>query len=327
MLKILGLGNALVDIITPIDSDLFLHELGLPKGSMQLVDTATNKAISSKSAHLKRTITAGGSAANTIKGIAALGLSSGFIGMIAHDEYGSFYRNDLEKYKIAAYLNYSDTPTGNANAFISVDSERTFATYLGAAIEMNPQHLSENLFEEYDIIHIEGYLVQNHQLIQTAIDLAKKHGKMISLDLASYNVVEANLDFLKNIIQDGVDIIFANEEEAKSFTGLEPLDAVHHLGNHCHTAVVKIGSKGSLIKQANQLHECGVIQANPIDTTGAGDLYASGFLYGFAHGLPIPVCGQLGALLSGKVIEVLGAGIPDPLWQEIHQEVHKIKNN
>lgn len=327
MQKILGLGNALVDIITPIDSDSFLHELGLPKGSMQLVDTASNLVISSKSAHLSRTITAGGSAANTIKGIAALGQPSGFIGMIAHDEYGLFYRNDLEKYKIAAYLNYSDTPTGNANAFISADSERTFATYLGAAIEMNSQHLSENLFQEYDIIHIEGYLVQNHQLIQTAIGLAKKHGKMISLDLASYNVVEANLDFLKNIIENGVDIIFANEEEAKSFTGMEPLDAVHQLAKHCHTAVVKIGSKGSLIKQSGQLYECGVIQANPIDTTGAGDLYASGFLYGFANDLSTRACGQLGALLSGKVIEVLGAGIPDSLWKDIHMEVQKIKQN
>lgn len=325
MKKILGLGNALVDIIIPIESDDFLNELNLPKGSMQLVDMAANDLVYAKSSHLEKTITAGGSAANTIKGIAALGQPSAFIGMIGKDEYGQFYQQDLVKYNIKPILHLSNTKTGNANAFISKDSERTFATYLGAAVEMNPDHLNEAIFEEYDIIHIEGYLVQNQALLRKAVGLGKKFNKKISLDLASYNVVEANIDFLKELIAIGVDIIFANEEEAKAFTGMEPAEAVHELARHCHTAIVKIGSKGSLVKQNGMLHECGVIPANPIDTTGAGDLYAAGFLYGMANNLTAPDCGKIGAILSGKVIEVLGAGIPDNSWEGIMQSINEVR--
>jgi sugar/nucleoside kinase (ribokinase family) len=327
MKRILGLGNALVDIISPIEDESLLIQLNLPKGSMQLVDNQMNQLVIQHTTHLNRTITAGGSAANTIKGLAALGQPSSFIGMIGNDEYGRFYRNDLIKYKIAAYLIHSDTPTGNATAFVTPDSERTFATYLGAAVELSADHLADDAFMNCDILHIEGYLVQNQNLIRTAIQMARRMGKIISLDLASYNVVESNLSFLQELIQEGIDIIFANEEEAKAFTNQMPEDAVHSLSQLCEIAVVKIGKDGSLIKHKDELFRCTAVTANPIDTTGAGDLFAAGFLYGYANNLPLKACGDIGSLLAAKVIEVPGAGIPDHLWEDIINQLDPMSVN
>ena len=169
----------------------------------------------------------------------------------------------------------------------------------------------------YDIFHIEGYLVQNHELIETAVKLAKKAGLLVSIDLASYNVVEANLEFLHKIIEKYVDIVFANEEEAKAFSGKEPMEALKELATKCEIAVVKIGSKGSLIRQGREIVEIKAIPANPIDTTGAGDLFASGFLYGHSLGMPLRRCGEIGAILAGNVIEVMGSKMTAAQWNGI----------
>ena len=142
---------------------------------------------------------------------------------------------------------------------------------------------------------------------------------MVSLDLASYNVVEANLDFLHSIIDKYVDIVFANEEEAKAYTGLEPEDAVKAIGRQCEIAVVKTGSKGSLVKQGEEITSIGSIMASPVDTTGAGDLYAAGFLYGLATGKSIAECGNTGSLLAGNVIEIMGSKMSKAQWEKLHK--------
>jgi sugar/nucleoside kinase (ribokinase family) len=182
------------------------------------------------------------------------------------------------------------------------------------------------MFKGYDIFHIEGYLVQNHDLIRTAVKLAKEAGLKVSIDLASYNVVEENLDFLEEIIKEYVDIVFANEEEARAFTGKEPVDALIHISNHCDIAIVKVGKEGSHIKSGDNHVQIKPRLANAIDTTGAGDLYASGFLFGLAKDYPLDVCGKIGSLVSGYVVEVLGAKMTDDVWVEIHSEVRKLVN-
>jgi sugar/nucleoside kinase (ribokinase family) len=209
--------------------------------------------------------------------------------------------------------------TGRAIALISQDSERTFATHLGAAIELAAEHLTAFNFKQYDYLHIEGYLVQNHDLITTALSLAKENGLKVSLDLASYNVVEANLDFLRAVVTKYVDIVFANEEEAKAFTGKEPKEALDEIAGMAEIAVVKTGSKGSFIKSGNEIVEIGVITVNPVDTTGAGDLYASGFLYGQSMGYSLEKCGTTGALLAGNVIEVIGSKMGAERWTGIRK--------
>ncbi len=321
MKKVLGMGNALIDVMTKIDSDNLLSDLGLPKGSMQLVDIEFSNRVIEKTKHLSPVITSGGSAANTIHGLAKLGVSTGFIGKVGKDEFGSLFKADLQESNITPVLLESETASGKAIALVSPDSERTFATYLGAAVELSAYDISKEIFKGYSYFHIEGYLVQNHELIETAVRVAKENGLKVSLDLAAYNVVEANLGFLKRIIKNYVDIVFANEEEAKSFTGQEPNEALITIANMCEIAVVKIGKEGSLIKKGDANYKVGIIRVDSIDTTGAGDLYAAGFLAGLVQDKDLAVCGEMGALLAGKVIENLGAKITNENWEYISNQL------
>jgi sugar/nucleoside kinase (ribokinase family) len=317
MKKVLGIGNALVDILIQIPDDNELVKYELPKGSMQLVGHLQSEQILASTLNFDRRMASGGSAANTVHGLAGLGAEVGYVGRIGNDETGLFFKQDLEEAQITPYLYESQTETGRAIAMISPDSERTFATYLGAAVEMTREDLVSDVFKEYDILHIEGYLVQNNDLIEAALKLAHQNNMKVSLDMASYNVVEDNLDFLKRLVRDYVDILFANEEEARAFTGKDPQDALDMIAKDVDIAVVKVGTKGSWIRQGDQKYHVDVIDVSPVDTTGAGDLYASGFLFGYCNDLSPDESARIGTILAGKVIEHLGAKLPVGEWPAI----------
>ncbi len=323
-MKIIGIGNALVDVLTQMEDDRLLEELELPRGSMQLVDAERSAQIQEKSKNLEKQRASGGSAANTIHGLAKLGMETAFIGSVGKDETGRFFEKDLKNSGITPILFYSDTASGISNVMISPDGERTLGTFLGAALELGPEMLSKENFEGYDILHVEGYLVQNHALLETILKLAKEAGLKVSLDLASYNVVEDNLDFLHDMVKNYVDIVFANEEESKAFTGKEPEEALDDIARLTDIAVVKVGSKGSMVKQGETVTKISPIKARAVDTTGAGDLYASGFLYGLANDLGFEKAGYVGSLLSGTVIEVVGAKFGEDKWNEIRDKVNKL---
>jgi len=324
MAKVLGIGNALVDIMTLLENDETLMQFNLPKGSMQLVDGVFSDKVNKGTDHLEKQIASGGSAANTIHGLAKMGVKTGFIGKVGKDKFGNFFAEDMLKSGINPLLQRSEIPSGKAMALISPDSERTFATFLGAAVELSADDLTNGLYKGYDYFHIEGYLVQNHALIEKAVKFAKKNGLKVSLDMASYNVVEDNLEFLKEIVAKYVDIVFANEEEARSFTGKEPHEAIHIIGDQCEIAVVKIGKEGSLLKKDGQLTKVDAIPVIPVDTTGAGDLYAAGFLYGLIHGYNLDRCGKLGSILAGKTIEVIGPKMKEQQWTTVKKLVKGI---
>lgn len=324
MKKILGMGNALTDILLQIDGDEILSDLNLLKGGMMLIDTERAAEIEGALRGISSKMATGGSASNTINGITRLGLSAGFVGKIGKDQVGEFFKNDSLNNGVEPHLLLSDTPSGRCIVLVSPDSERTLCTYLGAACELTANDLRAEMFAGYDIFHIEGYLVQNHELIRTAVKLAKEAGLKVSIDLASYNVVEANLGFLNEIIREYVDIVFANEEEARAFTGKEPLDALIHISEHCDIAVVKVGREGSYIKSVDEHVQVKPRISDAIDTTGAGDLYAAGFLYGLARNYSLEVCGKIGSLVAGNVVEVLGAKMTDAVWADIHAEIEKI---
>lgn len=319
MKKVLGMGNALVDIMTRLDSDEYLARFGLPKGSMTLVDAEKSDAVLAGTMHLAKSVRSGGSAANTIHGLARLGLKTAFVGKIGRDLMGETFYDDLVKSYIQPVLSSSDTPSGKAIALVSPDSERTFATYLGAAMELAAIDIDDNLFDGFDFFHVEGYLVQNRPLLEKALSFARKRGMTVSLDMASYNIVEQNREFLSEMLKNYVDVVFANEDEARAFTGEEPAEALQRLSKLCPVAVVKVGPRGSLARKDGTTHQVGIIEVNSIDTTGAGDLYAAGFLYGLAHGLPIDRCGRIGAILAGNVIEVLGPKMDDERWDSIRK--------
>jgi sugar/nucleoside kinase (ribokinase family) len=328
MKKILGIGNALVDILIRIEDEAILEALQLPKGSMTLVDINRSNQILEKLEGYPRSLAAGGSAANTIHGLGMLGAQTGYIGVIGNDAYGQSFEADMKHAGSEPFMVRSDTVTGRAVALITPDSERTFATCLGAAIELTASDLdilqpepNKGVFSQYDVLHIEGYLVQNHELIERAVILAKQAGMKVSLDLASYNVVEEHLEFLQKLVTDHVDILFANEEEAEAFCGFQPKKALHHISDFCEIAIVKTGRSGSMVKSGEVVSEIDIIPAERLDTTGAGDLYASGFLYGLTRGWSLERCGYAGTLLAGNIIEEIGAKMNATRWNKIKKEL------
>ena len=317
MKQILGIGNALVDVITILNDDGILEKFSLPKGSMQLVDKTMSELVKSETVNFKRNLASGGSAANTIHGLAMLGAKTGFIGSIGKDDLGDFFENDMKNAGVNTILSRRNSPTGTSVVLISPDSERTFATHLGAAVELEASDLNTKDFAGYNILYLEGYLIFNKPFVEAACRFAKKEKMKIALDLASYNVVESRLADFKEIIEKYVDIIFANEEEARAYTGMAPEEALDSISKICEIVVIKAGGDGSWIKRASEIIKIGAAKADLKDTTGAGDLYAAGFLFGYAQNRNLDICGQYGSLLAGKVIEILGAKMDQNRWKEI----------
>lgn len=320
--KIIGLGNALVDVLALIDDDKVLQEMQLPKGSMQLIDRTKYEKIKEVFATMNTQFASGGSAGNTILALGCLKAKPAFIGKIGDDFSGEFLTNFFTQNGIQTDLIQGSLPTGTASTFISTNGERTFGTYLGAAATLSAADITSSLFDGYQYLYIEGYLVQNHELILKAIKTAKAQNLQVCIDLASYNIVREDHVFFKKLIHDYVDIVFANEQEANAYTNKEHLDALYAISEECSIAVVKLGAKGSIVKKGTDV-VCVEAQAveNVLDTTGAGDYYAAGFLYGLTHGFSFEKCAKLGNLLSSEVIQVVGTTIPIERWKYINEKI------
>lgn len=316
MKKILGIGNALVDILLHIDNDEILCKNGLDKGGMVMIDAEKKAELDKSISNMEKWCATGGSTSNTIHGIARLGAPAGYIGKIGRDEMGALFCREMKRFGVTPHTIASDISTGIATTFISADAERTFATYLGAAATMQPEEIDPAVIAQYDYILVEGYLIFNHDLILKVCQIAKEHGLRIAMDMASYNIIEANLDFVEGLLRDYVDIIFANEEEAKAFTGKEGREALDKLAEYCSVAVVKVGKEGSLVKMDGKTTVIAPVDAVRRDTTGAGDIYAAGFLYGLMNGYTAQRAGDLASFLSAKMIEYIGAKLPDEIWEE-----------
>lgn len=322
MKKIVAIGNALVDVLSLIKSDSVLATLDLIKGGMQLIDAKKMKEIEDCTQALEKKMVRGGSAANTISGLGCLGVESKFIGKIGDDAIGEFFKKEIECNGVENQLLLSELYSGRCLVLISPDGERTMNTHLGAASELFPDEISSEMFDGYDILHIEGYLVQDHQLIWQVAETAKKCGLKLSIDLASFNVVESNLAFLKELLQQYIDIVFANEEEAVALTGESAEKAVDVIADMCEIAVVKIGKKGSFVKSGNEFVSIKTLEVEAIDTTGAGDLYASGFLFGLAKGFDLKRCGEIGSLVASRVVQVVGTKMDIETWNEIKSDIY-----
>ena len=323
--KIIGMGNALVDVLVRIDDDSLLEKLHLPKGSMQLIQEDTLSEIRKYTSGMKIHRSTGGSAGNTVCALAALGANPGFIGEVGQDETGAFFGDTLRQRGVNALLATCDLPSGIASTFISTDGERTFGTYLGAAATLRAEDLSRKMFAGYNYLYIEGYLLQDHDLMLRAVQLAKEEGLQVCLDMASYNVVEAERDFFDQLIVKYVDIVFANESEALAYTGKTPHEALEEIASKCSIAVVKTGKEGSLVKKGTeviQLLSCPV--DNVLDTTGAGDFYAAGFMYGLTCGYSLEKCVQISTILATAVIQEVGTTLPAKKWDEIKLNIESL---
>ncbi len=315
------MGNALVDIITRLENDKILESFGLPRGSMTLVDLDTSNFIHAETAGMPKSKASGGSAANTIHGLAHLGIKTGFVGTVGNDDMGRFFKKDMQVNQITPILFRTMNETGRAMALISTDSERTFATYLGAAVDLSTDDISHDLFKGYDYFYIEGYLVQDREMFEKALRLAARAGLKICLDLASFNIVDENVDFFKSMISKYVDILFANEEEIRSLTGKSPEEGALETREICDLVVIKLGAEGSFCVCEEGMVRVGVRPSKAIDTTGAGDLFAAGFIFGHMKGLSAETCGQMGAILAGRVIELIGAKMDESHWENLRREI------
>ena len=317
MKRTLGIGNALVDVLTKVDNEQILSELHLPKGSMQLLSTEAYAEVTRRMQALPTKLTTGGSACNTLLALSHLDAPTGMIGKIGDDENGRFFASYFAQRGISTRLLHDSRPTGVASTFITPDGQRTFGTYLGAAARLTADELQQAWFEGYDYFYIEGYLVQNHDLVLRAIELAHAAGCEVCLDLASYNIVEADLDFFRALMP-SIDIVFANEQEAQALTGLEARAAIDALAATCHIAVVKIGKHGVWACHGTEVAHCPARDVPVVvDTTAAGDYFAAGFMHALAAGEPLATCIARGSLLAGHIIEVVGTELPDATWQQL----------
>ena len=316
---IVGIGSALLDILVQAD-DRLVQNLALEKGGMTLVN---NDFLEATLAQIKVSpqMVPGGSACNTMIGIARLGGHSRFVGKAGQDEVGDDFRKGLQAQQVEPLLFTSPTPTGRVLSIITSDAQRTMLTYLGASAELQVTEVTPACFQDAAIAHIEGYMIFNPDLIRAALQAARQAGARISLDLASFTVVESAGPLLHELVRDYVDILIANEDEARAFTGLtDEQAALARLAEYAPWAVLKVGARGSYIAHAGQItFTPSHAPLEALDTTGAGDLWAAGFLYGMARGLAPESCGRLGAVCGYEVCRVVGARIPEDGWQRIHK--------
>lgn len=312
---IIAIGAPVVDHIIRVDEQ-YLRSLKGGKGGMVLINYHTLNDILAK-LHGEATLTAGGSAANTIKGMARLGNRCAFWGKIGHDAAGNRFIDSLQTLGILPLMNYSKTPTAHALCLVTPDGERTMRTYLGASLEMAAQELQDAVFENVKLAHFEGYNLLKTHLTETGMALAKKMGARVSLDLASYEIVTAHRERILELLTKYVDIVIANADEAWALLGLPPQECCLALTDVCEVAVVLFGAGGCWVGNKGKVFHGAPFPVQPIDTTGAGDLFASGFLHAYLQGWPIQECARAGNLTGSAVVQVLGAEIPPVAWEQI----------
>jgi sugar/nucleoside kinase (ribokinase family) len=314
---IVGIGSALIDILIH-EQEEFLKKTGAIKGGMKYVGREFIEKTLLQTSQ-KPIIVPGGSACNTVVGIGKLGGEACFVGKSGAGHMARLFETDLKKNNVNPALFTSPSSTGRVLSIITPDAQRSMFTFLGASSEIQPDEVTENCFKNAAIVHIEGYLLFNEDLIISALKAAKSVGALVSLDLASYTVVEQSKAVLKRIINDFVDILIANEDEAQAYTGYpDENKAICFMAEKAHIAVLKVGKRGSFIA-----HNGKTITIEPLgdgsalDTTGAGDLWASGFLFGLVNGFSLEKCGRLGSACGYEVCQVMGANIPEEGWQRI----------
>ncbi len=317
----IGLGNALVDVLLKLQTEETLSEVGIRKGAMDMINRQQMLTIRTKQEKLERAEAPGGSVCNTMRAMARLGATTGFIGKIGDDAVGEFYEKAVRAAGVTPYFIHTDGPTGSCTVLISPDGERTMGTFLGPAATITPDEIKEEVLARYQCIYIEGYLLVNEPLVRTTMQKAKELGLTVVLDLSNYNIVNAFKGLLDELIPDYVDILFSNESEAEAFTGLGAREAVRALSGMVDVSIVTIGKEGSLVGSHGRFFPVPAEGGKPLDTTGAGDNFAAGFLYGLSVGATLEQSARIGSLLAGYVIEVVGPQIPEDKWEQIKLKV------
>jgi len=327
--EVLAVGAPVCDQIIMVDDDFLVNVPG-NKGGSAPIDFATLSNVLSKAEACQKIQCLGGSAANTINALNALGTKCAITGAVRNDEAGSLYAQRLQQKKITPYFTKSEKPTAQVISCVTPDGQRTMRCFLGACSDYNSSHLQERYFKGTKLVHFEGYALynENGELVKNAMRMAKKAGAKISIDLASFEVVRNYHPLILSLLKDYVDIVFCNEDEAKELSSNASIEeASDLLGSYCQVAVITLGPKGCLVNSDGQRIFCPTTPVQCIDSTGAGDIFAAGFLHMFLQGYSLQECAKVGHILGRAVLQVLGAQLPDNVWKEVLNEIQLVKEN
>jgi len=310
-LDILAVGNAIVDVLSHAKESVLEH-LGLEKNTMTLISLEDSDRLYS---HMVSTIArSGGSAANTVAAFAALGGKAGYVGRVKNDQFGKIFAQDLKSLGIEYItpLSPEGSETGRCLVFVTPDSKRTMQTYLGSCIELSPQDLDPEQIMRAKITYLEGYAWDSSTAKETcelAAKIAKQAGRKVAITLSDHNLVNRHRESFLNFIKDNSNIVFANENEILALCKTSSLDsALDSIQSVCEIVIVTLSEKGSIILTPSaRIHIPAERVLNVVDSTGAGDFYAAGFLFGLTQKHSLEMCGNLASLCGAHVIQYLGA--------------------
>lgn len=310
--EVVAIGNAIVDVVARCD-DAFLESIGAPKGSMQLVDAATTSAIYAKMG--QGTEISGGSAANTAVGFASFDGRGAFIGKVADDEFGRIFRHDIR----ASHVSFETAPvavegkeTSRCLVLVTPDGQRTMNTFLGVSTDLDHGEVDPEVIRNSKIVYLEGYLFDRPEAkaaFRQAVSIARDAGQTVALTLSDSFCVDRHRDEFLELIRSGIGVLFANEAEILSLYQTDDFDAAAQQAcKDCNLAALTRSEKGSVIASEGKVIEIPAeAVSNVVDTTGAGDLYASGFLFGLARGMGLEKAGRLGSFAAAEIIGHMGA--------------------
>jgi sugar/nucleoside kinase (ribokinase family) len=307
---VVALGNALVDVLVHADDD-FVARTGVERGAMTMVDAARSDEIYREMGPAVEA--SGGSAANTAAAVASFGGKAAYIGRVADDTFGKVFAHDLRSAGVHFDTPFAvaGSPTGRCLVIVTPDAQRTMCTFLGAGAELDESYVDEALVESAAVTYLEGYIWDPpaaKEAVRRAASIAHRADQRVALTLSDPFCVERHRDEFIELIENDIDILFANEHEITMLYEVDTFDdALQHVRGHCELAALTRGPHGSVVVAGDNMHVIDAYPVEVVDTTGAGDAYAAGFLYGFTHGRPLHVCGQLASLAASEAISQLGA--------------------
>lgn len=325
---LIGVGSPIMDLLAPVP-DALLPKVGGEKGGMVLVDDTEMRRLLAL-LEIVPDMSNGGSAANATFNAARLGLRSTFLGKLGSDDLAQRYREnfaaaglDISRFKRA------ELPNARSLILVTPDAQRTMRTCLAAAMTLSPGEISPADFAGCRHAHIEGYLVFNQALADAVLASARAAGCTVSLDLASFEVIKVTRDWIFSQLHKGIDVVFANEDEIRALFNdyTASYDSLaRRLAGYGVLAAVKLGKDGAWLADGAQLHRIApVIVSDVIDTNGAGDAWAAGFLYGYLNGWSLPQSGALASLIGAETVRHLGPNIPASAWPQFHERVEKLR--
>lgn len=314
-----AVGNALVDIQARVPEEM-LPSVGFAKGVMTLVDDDAQQKVLDALAHAEMNQCPGGSAANTVIGIADFGGKAAYAAKVGDDSLGSFYGDEFGRLGVDFRTMPADAPTGTCVILITPDGERTMLTNLAASITLGPEDIDEDAIAKSKYVYVEGYLFTGEgtkAAAMHAIELAKKHGVRVAFTASDPFLIIDHKDAFWDLIKGPVDLLFCNIEEARSLTGKDdPIDCAAAIHEHAENVALTLGGDGSLLMHEGQTIPISGDAADVIDTTGAGDMYAAGILYGITNGLTWKQSGRLASHAAAKIVSQMGARLSEPLTPE-----------